>query len=177
MDIKRYIPQLYVEGKAVACGVFLNNLFITDAHVISPCLHHYVEFNGKRIFLDRKNEIYFKCENKDPYGYDLAVYKLEDVVSPCSLAENLPDSGKTLTLPYYDVLTSEFKITSATTLDMQEGNYFAVNTLDILAVGNSGSPILCGNKVYGLLNAGKPGENFCVFLSSKSIFTQIQHLL
>jgi hypothetical protein len=168
-ELRRYTPLIYVEGKVAGCGMFVGDILITDAHIISPCLAHYVEFDGRRIFLNRKNQLYIREDIKVTDGYDLAVYQMEHINSPFVLADELPSKGEVLTIPYYNVQDSTFSITSATVDEKREGNYFGVNTSTILTVGNSGSPIVKEDKVYGLLNAGDFGKPFCVFLSAKSI--------
>jgi hypothetical protein len=169
-NLKRYIPQLYMEGKESGCGIFVGDLFITEAHIINPHLYYYVDFQGKRVFLSKKNQIFFEYdENRNhPDGLDLAIYRFENIMSPFVLVDEFPEDDTSLTITYYEVSTKEFKICSAKMQDIM-GNYFGANTSEILAEGNSGSPIIQGNRVYGILNSGKPGQKYCAFLSSKII--------
>lgn len=177
IDFKQYIPKIYVEGKEAGCGIFIGDYFITDAHVISPCLYHYVEFEGRRLFLNNECNVYFRDNEKDPLGYDLAVYKFDNIMSPFVLENSFPECGNNLIIPFYDVQNNYFTVCTANVTDIREGNYFGVNSSKILSVGNSGSPIIQSNRVYGLLNGGKPGDFFCIFLSSKSTINQLKNII
>lgn len=54
-------------------------------------------------------------------------------------------------------------------------DYCECHTDKILRKGDSGSPLMSGNTVYGVLIAGEPGTPRCVFQSSASIVTLIRN--
>lgn len=53
--------------------------------------------------------------------------------------------------------------------EIQENRFIVCHTSIMLQEGASGSPLLSGNKVVGILVAGIPDTDICVFQSSESI--------
>ena len=56
-----------------------------------------------------------------------------------------------------------------------DADYWECHTDKILRKGDSGSPVMKGNSVYGVLVGGKPGTPKCVFLSAERILKIIEN--
>ncbi len=111
---------------------------------------------------------YDKKENEECDGteIDVVVYQSKSEYSPLKLSTEDPESGQRVECHTLIHKNNSFEyIIVPGVVDQFENNFFSCkmdNT--ILKEGNSGSPLLIGNKVVGILHGGEPGTNMCVFM-------------
>ena len=178
------------DGESDGCGVLVGDLFVTAGHVIEHAVVAHVYIDHVDYELRKENAVYYSFDDKailDTNESDIAVFKLEGVSpSPLTLAEELPSIGDDLisvsylhyakkninatsifdaTIEIYEKLTCDAKVTEIS------GNFFACEMEVQLKPGSSGSPVLAGNKVIGILHGGY--ESQCVFQSTGSIVKNI----
>lgn len=163
----------YDEG----CGFFIGSRFFTSGHVIAQADNPYIEVCGERVYLT--NPIYFGDNEIDANDYDLAVFDIPSCFGSFELYEYAIKSGIVLKSLSYKHLGTEFVETDVVTGE-QEGNYISGISKANLKSGSSGSPVLIGNKVVGIMTKGNNNDldepfnpelplNYCVFLSSTAI--------
>ena len=169
------------------CGVLVGDLFVTAGHVIEHSMVAHVYIDHVDYELRKEDAVYYSFDDKDSLdtnASDVAVFKLEGVTqSPLALAENSPSNDDDLTsISYLHYGKKNPNATSVfdTTIEVYEklvcnakvtelSNNFFVRNMEVqLKPGSSGSPVLDGNKVVGILHGGK--DNQCVFQSTESIF-------
>lgn len=183
MNYSKYIFPIISNDKD-GFGVLVGNLFITAGHVLEESKKPYVKINGKSYPLYKENALIFDTNpDKKTNGYDVAVFQLNGVNSPLKLSINLPSFGKELLSCCYShkVNTSskifcykeswvrEERVGKVTSL---YDNYFECQFEDSLSRGSSGSPIMDGEEVVGILYGDKEGKNSSktiLFLSSTAI--------
>lgn len=166
----------YVDG----CGCLIGNLFITAGHIISMAEKPFILLQGEKIYLE--NPLYFEVNNKDYTRYDLAIFPFPSVNSELSLFEGEIKQGMRLSsVSFKEEMCGTVLFECNVIVDkFSLGNYFGAITDKNLKEGSSGSPVLVGNEVAGILIYGNndgfdnPCDknfpvNFCCFLSSKSI--------
>ena len=175
------------DGESDGCGVLVGDLFVTAGHVIEHAVVARVYIDHVDYELRKEDAVYYSFDDKDSLdtnASDVAVFKLEGVTpSPLALAENSPSNDDDLTsvsylhygkknpnatsvfdstIEVYEKLVCNAKVTELS------NNFFVCNMEVQLKPGSSGSPVLDGNKVVGILHGGK--DNQCVFQSTESIF-------
>lgn len=164
----------YVEG----CGFIAENLFITSGHVIKDSENPFINIRGKRIRLSHTK--FYECDIENVDKFDVAVYELPDVETGFELYDGEIKTGQILDSISFKNLGETLVQCDVTVGNMFEGNYFSGLTSKNLKAGCSGSPVLLGNKVVGILTQGNNDNfnnpidktfplNFCMFLSTKSI--------
>lgn len=176
-------------GTSDGVGFFVGNLFITAGHVFNEGQIHSIYFNGQRIVLNKNEAIFFNSPNGDipnPNKPDVAIFNCTGVNSPLVFAEDMPIIGQELTnisrrrVVVDDIHSGRSSIfTKKEVIQMHTcigkvthtTDYCECHTDKILRKGDSGSPLMNGNTVYGVLIAGEPGTPRCVFQSSASIVT------
>lgn len=110
-------------------------------------------------------------------GKDIAVFKLDNTKSPLKFSEK--DSGINQKLhsisyqhcarkssddifpkndEYFDLIECEAFV------ELERGNYFQCKMDAVLKKGSSGSVLLDGDKVVGILHGGMPGKLICDFI-------------
>ena len=174
-------------GESDGCGVLVGDLFITAGHVIEHSMVAHVYIDHKDYELNKEDALYYSFDDKDSFdtkASDVAVFKLEGAKpSPLTLAENSPSNDDVLTsvsylhygkknsnatsvfdatIEVYEKLVCKAKVTE------HSNNFFICDMEVQLKPGSSGSPVLNGNRVVGILHGGK--DNQCVFQSTESIF-------
>lgn len=175
-------------GEDYGNGTIVNGLFITAGHVVkdtSRLSFHYKNHNYKLPL----GEALF-CEYNDPMsedGYDICIFKNQELRSNFELAIKPPTIGETLISISYKHIVSipniinpkniferlseerfEEKICNAKVVSV-EGNFFACQMEEPLEEGRSGSPVLSGNTIVGFLHGGKDSGYYCVFQSASSL--------
>lgn len=166
----------YVEG----CGFLIKDYFITSGHIIKNAENPSIKFLGKKINL--YNPLFYDYNEKDSNEYDLAVFSIPGAISELELYDGKIENGMRLQSISFRKLGEETVKCGVTVANdiFNEGNYFGALTSKNLKEGSSGSPVIIGNKVVGIMTRGnnngmdEPCEpalpiNFCIFLSSLAI--------
>ena len=196
MDYSKFI--LPIKGALDGTGVLVGDLFITAGHVVMAFSSPSVNIDGETHYLSSKNRIYINNNSsKRSDGYDLAVYKLENVESPLVFSDDTPDMNANLINLSYEHVSEanpnysggflESPSIEKWVLEINHGhairsidNYFECLMDNELCEGRSGSPLIVGNKVFGILCGDKDNKKSSkkvLFLSSKSIANLIKDLL
>lgn len=174
----------HVEG----CGFLVGEYFITSGHFIEKSVKPFVVIEGTQIRLSEP--LFHEANENDPTRYDLAIYSIPTHKNNgLELYEREIEEGVKLTsYSYkrsqrgYDLVECEAKVGNA-----KEGNYFSALTSINLKSGCSGSPVLIGNKVVGIMTKGNNDDydipinsllpiNFCMLLSFGSIIKLLKVL-
>ena len=194
MNREDYI--LFIDGGLSNDGVgfFIGNTFITAGHVINDNIIHTINVNGRKIELKKSDAIYLNCaeyDNVSPDIPDLAIFEFKDINSPLILANDSPTEGQCLDFISKRRVVEKNKVNGIPSIFTQsesikthsckgevvahDADYWECHTDKILRKGDSGSPVMKGNSVYGVLVGGKPGAPKCVFLSAESIMKIIEN--
>lgn len=188
MDYSKYI--LPINGALEGTGVLVGNMFITAGHVVADYAKPFVVFSGTTYNLTSDNKIFVDDNaSKSWEGFDLALFRIEGIESPLELASFIPINNSELTSMSYHTVISR---TSEGIFGAQEnrilenlkgkivghyGNYFECLIDGELSMGRSGSPLLDGKKVVGILYGDKDGKKSSdkvLFLSSNAIISLIE---
>lgn len=183
-NFKQLVFPVYSTNYEEGCGFFVGSHFFTSGHVVSNAKDPFIIINGCKVNL--VNPILYKYDSKDSSGFDLAIYKVADYVGPLELYYGTIDSDMNLISVSYRKLGEEYIECRVDVKDF-EGNYFIGLTDKILKSGSSGSPVLLGNKVVGVMTAGNNNGdntpcnpnlpiNLCMFLSSNAIFNILKDI-
>ena len=106
---------------------------------------------------------------QDPTMMDIVLYPCNDIESPLRLSQHIPPKGEQL-ISYCIHEEMDFsqlnppcklKTVPALALGQEEGNYFYCNCEQF--AGSSGSPLLNGNEVVGIMHGGND-KGLCAFL-------------
>ncbi len=190
--IEDYVIQITI-GTADGNGLIVGNYLITAGHVIHMGGNNDIlsfRFKGKEYSLNKNNYIeYFYCPQEECAAdkYDIYVYDLKGIIenldSPLTLSKENPTSGDILQsisckeraiIPENRNLPIGRKVfnISANVFEI-EGNYFRCQMEEPLHPEQSGSPVVKGNVVMGLLYGGINHDKYhgkeCLFQSAKSI--------
>lgn len=160
------------------CGFFIGPHFITAGHVIKNSENPAIFINQKWVNLT--NPVFFEDNESDSNGYDLAIFDFEDFHSDLELGDDDIVPGKILRSHSFKRLGEEFVECDVEVNDYKEGNYFGGLSSINLKGGCSGSPVLLGDRVAGMIVKGNNNDmnepvnqelplSFCVFLSSSAI--------
>ena len=188
MEYNNYIFP--IKGALDGTGSLVGNLFITAGHVVASFVSPSINIGEESIFLTEEKRIFFD-ENisRSSEGYDLAVYKLDGIESPILLSEDTPDKNVELLNISYKHTSVENPEYTGSVFDLPRiekwipetkhghvieyyDNYFECIMDEDLCRGRSGSPLLDGNKVVGILYGDKDSKDSSktvLFLSSKAI--------
>ena len=165
MAYKSYILPLGDEAIAFMAGEKL----ITAGHAIIEQKVNQFYFSQHTYKID--SYIYFRYDDKenqerDGSEIDLAVYESKSERSPLELSTELLKTGQRVECNTLIHKNNSFEyVIVPGVVDQFEGNFFSCKMDNaILKEGNSGSPLLIGNKVVGILHGGEPGTNMCVFM-------------
>lgn len=172
------------------CGVLVENLFVTAAHIVQEHDFH-LFINGKNIWLRKEDALLFKYKQAED-GADIAVFRLDGYKSPLEFDTSSPQKDMILDSISYEhivegcsdkenIFLNEPKdwyklIECQATIDELAGNFYQCKTSVILKPGSSGSPVFLNGKVFGILHGGQVGTNLCVFQSSCSIISLIRQV-
>ena len=183
VDYDKYILPL--NGSLEGTGVLVGDLFITAGHVVVGSAKPFIVISGVCYYLTANNRIFIDDNpSKSSEGFDLAIYRLDCIGSPLVLADDIPNKTTNLvSLSRHLVITRTspgiFGQHQDIVLERINGkvigyfeNYFECKMEGELCRGRSGSPLLVGNMVVGILygdKAGKDSSNTVLYLSSKAI--------
>lgn len=162
----------YVEG----CGFLIGEYFITSGHVIEKSENPFITIEGKKKQLS--DPLFFEANQNDPTRYDLAIFsRPAHKNSSLELFEGEIEEGMEFTSYSYRRSESGYDLTKCEAIvgSLKEGNYFSALTSMNLKSGCSGSPVLIGNKVVGIMTKGNNDDydkpincnfpiNLCMFL-------------
>lgn len=189
MDYRKYILPIIINDCDGTC-VLVGNMLVTAGHVVAGYENASVYIFGKEYKLDMRNVRFIDANPTNRSDrYDLAVFMLDDVESPLVFADELPTEDVELVSYSYNHIVSKVPGTSvgvfgslrkeSRVLEHLTGkvlayydNFFECEMDGELCEGRSGSPLLDGNKVVGILSGDKDGKGSSrtvLYLSSKAI--------
>lgn len=180
MNLEQYILPIFDNGASVGQGFVADGYFITAAHIVKDSPSCYIVLNGKRHELS-KEEFVFLGEgdiHHDETMVDIAVYSCEEISSPLHLSDYKPHKGdqfdsycikensNPFSLEKLSPQTSSLilNIEQAVVKGNEDGNYFYCQCKRF--GGSSGSPLLKGNEVVGIMHGGDD-NGLCAFLKAQ----------
>ncbi len=180
MNLKEYIYPIYSGGTIVGQGFLADGYFITAAHVVEDFPRCFTRINEKFFgfshFNPGKRPVFIGEGNihHDPTMIDVAIYPFDDIISPLKLISYTPPKGDEFdSYSMHEVIDfttlnppCELRKVPATACGAEEGNYFYCNCKQY--GGSSGSPLIRGNQVIGIMHGGD-GEGLCAFLKSEVV--------
>lgn len=176
MELSQYIFPIYSGGTIVGQGFVADGYFVTAAHVVKDFPECFVVLNGKRFDLAKEGTAFIGDGDidHDPLMIDAAAYPFDSIDSPLHLSDFVPQKGDVLenycVHEVMDVssLNPHFNLTMepAVSTGDDEDNYFFCHCKRY--GGSSGSPLLKGNEVVGVMHGGDDNE-LCTFLKSTII--------
>ena len=189
MDYSKYIFP--INGAFEGTGVLVGSLFITAGHVVKGFNRPYVFISSKKYYLSQENNLFLDDNTcKSSMCYDLAVFRLDGVISPLLLADYIPNKcDELVSLSHHTTCERKegvgvFQNTIESQLEIMAGKvieihdyYFECLMNGTLREGRSGSPLMNGNKVVGILigdTDGKEVSNTVLYLSSKAIYNLLK---
>lgn len=159
--------------EAVGQGFVADGFFITAAHVIKDVQDLYIILRGQKIMVKDLRLLYIGegDVNTDSKEVDVAIFDLHEVPSPLHLSTIPFKDKKQLKSCIIEInedkrclepkLSLSFK---SVHIICEENNYYICNCKR--NVGSSGSPLLLGNNVVGVMHGGK--DDICVYLKVKA---------
>lgn len=181
------LPIFGQHADIIGQGFIADGYFITASHVLNLDSAAYIVYQGKTISLTKETPIVNSCppmENgivnlDETSPADVAVFNFKGVSSPLHLSEYVPSKGEELlSLCVFDnhgifSEKSGYVLSEKKGVTMQErtGNYYGcgINRRS----GSSGSPLLIGNDVVGIMQSGHDND-ICVCLSAKAVIDLIK---
>lgn len=148
------------------CGIAFtaNGKLFTAGHVISEIDSARFRF-GSRLY-DLSSHVFhsYDTEQNGTNGLDVTMYAFNQESSlEMSLIELTPGAEVECHTWARKGNGFEYAVVKGT-VDEIEGNFFTCTMCEVLLrEGNSGSPLLIGNKVVGILHAGQPDTTLCAF--------------
>lgn len=183
MDIKQYIFPIYSGGTIIGQCFIADGYLITAAHVIKDFSLCFTRINGKRfefpkVYSVTEEPIFVGEEpffmgrgdyNHDSTSLDIVMFRCDDVHSPLHLSTGVLQKGEKLdNYCLHEVMDfsllnppCELRMVQAIVRGEEEGNYFYCNCKQF--GGSSGSPLLKGNEVVGIMHGGNE-NGLCAFL-------------
>ena len=168
-----YIVPIYLDKKYNGTGFIVGNMLITAAHVLeSKDNVFYFLYLGDKIAIGPENNIIFeypKIKGKQGQNnkyWDLAVYELDNIVSPMELREpNLSEkclykgySDSTLQVDSYSIILNNNAYYYPREFDAKPipiNNNCCISQIGKCKPGNSGGPLFQGDYVVGMLSGGQ----------------------
>ncbi len=196
MELGKYIYPIK-SSDTDGNGVLIGKHFVTVGHVIETAVICYVTIENKTYELTKESALVIRTNNEGRSdGYDLAVFKFEDIEpSPLVLSSSIPSIDIELnSICYnhksYGTISSNnifcSPIEETWTLVQNSGhiisvydNYIECELNGKLQRGNSGSPLMYGNSVVGILYGDKDGKESSktvLFLSSEAIARLLKNM-
>jgi len=177
MKISNYIVPIYYKDEFNGTGFIVHDLLVTAAHVvISKESVFTFLYRGEKIKIGQEKNIIYEypkgnvMQGHDNRYWDLAVYRLDNIVSPVELRE--PDlSEKCLYRGYSD---STLQLDSYGDIILNNNAYYYPSEYDAKPIpinncyisltgtckpGNSGGPLFQGDRVIGMLSGGQMWHN------------------
>lgn len=181
-------PVFADHGEMCGVGVIVNGYFVTAAHVLgesgslrSTCI------DGKKFILDREDAEIFVYTDEgtesicDEHSLDLAAFDLsgktelrgldfrKDIDSTEGLTGITIRTKSARSSTIFSYVEEHYLLACDVKVDEVSGNFLCTHTDPMLRKGDSGSPLVQGDKVVGILCAGREDTDFCVFLKSAVI--------
>ena len=172
-------------------GVVVGDLLITAGHVVNKDGTIHITIKGDAYSLNRNDAIVCLEEKSNEEGLfnDCAVYKLNNRYNHLTIENYIPTVGEVLQSVSYKHIVemqatdcigffgTQYKesyelCTSRATIVDIIGNFIICEMDEPLEEGRSGSPLICGDKVVGILHGGIEGK-MCIFQSIASIQQRI----
>jgi hypothetical protein len=126
--------------------------------------------------LHKDKALYYEDVTNGVGKIDVAVFKFENFHSPLKIANALPEVGDELLNVHYQHLISAegsrslYTVSNGVVREITE-DFFTCDMNPSISDGSSGSPILSGDVVYGIVCGGYPNidKQKILFQSLKSI--------
>jgi len=184
LNLKHCIFPIYCGGTIIGQGFVADGYFITAAHVIKDYPSCYAVLNGKRHDFSIIPPAYIGEGdiNHDANMIDIVLYPCEIVDSALHNKEYNFKKGDKLdsyciheVMDFTTVLPSfELRKIQAIAIGEEEGNYFYCDCNQYS--GSSGSPLLSGNNVVGVMHGGNE-KGLCAFLKATVVKNIINGLI
>lgn len=148
------------------CGIAFvaNGKLFTAGHVAYEIDFGRFRF-GSKLF-DVSSHVFhaYDTEQKETEGLDVTIYEYE-IESSLDMSLIGLEPGTEVECHTWARKGNGFEYAVVNgKVDEIEGNFFTCIMSEVLLrEGNSGSPLLIGNKVVGILHAGQPGTTLCAF--------------
>lgn len=184
--MKNFVIPITV-GYSDGNGVVVGDLLITVGHVVNKGDSIHLTIKGDAYSFDKNDAIVCLEEKSNEEGLfnDYAVYKLNNSYNHLTIENYIPTIGDILQSVSYKhivekqitgcvgFLGTQYKesyklCTSRATVVDIIGNFIICEMEEPLEEGRSGSPLIRGDKVVGILHGGIEGK-ICVFQSIASI--------
>ena len=183
MDLEQFIFPIYSGGTIIGQCFIADGYLITAAHVIKDFPSCYTRIKGKRfefskIYLTEEpiipSEPFFTGKgdyNHDSTSLDIVIFRCYDIHSSLHLSTSVLHKGEKLNnYCSHEVMDfsqlnppCEIRMVPAIVRGEEEGNYFYCDCKQF--GGSSGSPLLKGNEVVGIMHGGD-GNGLCAFLKT-----------
>lgn len=181
MEVKDYIYPIYSGSTIIGQGFIADGFFITAAHLVVDHPLCYVVIKEAKIELAKTEPIFYLDDDDyhhDSQLADVVLFRFDDNDSPLHLSEYSPQRSDILdsicTQEVLDLSSLnppvEHTIVPAHPLEEEEGNYFYCECNRF--GGSSGSPLLKGNEVVGIMHGGND-KGLCAFLKMGPVLYQI----
>lgn len=159
--MEQNVYAIFRGKKQVGHGFLANDFFVTAVHVLRDNDNAFVMIKGEKVEFDKIQPVYVgRGRDNDPNSTDIAFFKFKNVEGGFSVLDYTPQKD--------DVLEScclqkkegntdneeyEIDLEPAYALGEVEGNYFhcKCNRHE----GSSGSPLIKGNHVIGIMHGGE----------------------
>ena len=182
MDLRQYIFPIYSGGTIIGQAFVADGFLVTAAHIVKDYPSCYTVLSGKRHKLSKEKssnsiegDIYH-----DENMLDVVLFPCDEIDSPLHLSNYIPKEGDRLesycvhevsmpfSLTQMVSLTPTFEqsIEPAVVVKEEIGNYFYCDCNRLK--GSSGSPLLKGNDIVGIMHGGND-KGLCAFMKSEVV--------
>lgn len=184
-NYKKYIVPIET-GVRMGIGVFVENYFATAGHMFKNSSSIMFQYEGQRYSLNKEDAVIL--EDIDSNGssdnqLDIALFNSPiPGQSPLNFADGLPKATNSLTLlslnhkiskEIFSPELNPYELISPTGLFVREiYNFFECDINEDIREGHSGSPIIYGNQVFGILSGCLDKQNHperILFCSTRDI--------
>ena len=172
MMVKDYIFPIFDNGLIIGQCFLADGYIITAAHVIRDWRTCFANVFGEKIVFSEKEPSYLGGGDidREENMVDVAIYKFKKI-SPLHLSVYIPNKGELLDscciqeMVDYRNLGPQLVMKKVIALSngLKGGNYFYCDCSQF--GGSSGSPILIGNLVVGVMHGGND-KGLCAFLKA-----------
>lgn len=157
----KYIVPVFDCIHTCGQGCFIGDCFLTSGHVIGKETK-YLYWNKERLNLDPQKALSIQIiseEKDDSIQNDYALFHFDGIDSPLTLADSLPQVGSTLDcitwVPDNDMSKAGGflnRIICTGDVVRHYHHFFSCKMDCKLYEGSSGSPLILGNTVWGILS-------------------------